>query len=197
MAGSRAGLKRVKKTVRTKKGSAQRTYWVKATDAVKRAGKAVARGARGAAAAVGRHKGKIAAGAAVAAGLYGAHKYGHAAMGFARGVKGGWQLSRQSSSVAKAAGTGTGYTRAESARHALGVGALNAMRTHRSSDIGNRAIGAAKRAGGAASAAMSRAGDHAALTGLRAQRAYNRAGDHLALAGLRAQRAFRNLRKSS
>lgn len=36
MAGSRAGLRKVQKTVRTKKGTARRTYWVKGAQAPKK-----------------------------------------------------------------------------------------------------------------------------------------------------------------
>ena len=55
MAGGRAGLKKVTKSVQGKKGTVRRSYWVKAQDAVKSAGRFL-----------GRHKGKIAAGAALA-----------------------------------------------------------------------------------------------------------------------------------
>lgn len=66
MAGSRAGLKRVVKSVRSKKGTARRTYWVKAQEAAKGAGRFL-----------NRHKSKIAAGAAlVGAAALAAHNRG-------------------------------------------------------------------------------------------------------------------------
>lgn len=66
MAGSRAGLKKVVKSVRSKKGSARRTYWVKAQEAAKGAGRFL-----------NRHKGKIATGAAlVGAAALAAHNRG-------------------------------------------------------------------------------------------------------------------------
>jgi hypothetical protein len=55
MASSRAGLKKITKSVRGKKGSVRRSYWVKAQEAAKGAGRFL-----------NRHKGKIAAGAALA-----------------------------------------------------------------------------------------------------------------------------------
>jgi hypothetical protein len=67
---ARSGLKKVVKSVRGKKGSVKRSYWVRASGAVKGAGKA----ARGFA---GRHSGKlkVAAGVlALAGAAYGAHK---------------------------------------------------------------------------------------------------------------------------
>lgn len=54
---SKAGLKKVTKTVRGKKGAVRRSYWVKAKDAVKSAGGFL-----------NRNKGKIALGAAAAIG---------------------------------------------------------------------------------------------------------------------------------
>jgi hypothetical protein len=55
---NRAGLKRVRKTVRGKRGSVQRTYWVKAGEFAK------------------KHGAKIAGLALIAGGAYAAHKYG-------------------------------------------------------------------------------------------------------------------------
>lgn len=62
---SKAGLKKVTKTVRGKKSAVRRSYWVKAKDAVKSTGGFL-----------NRHKGKIATGIALAgAGAYLAHKH--------------------------------------------------------------------------------------------------------------------------
>lgn len=72
----RAGLRQVKKSVRTKSGkTVQRSYWVKGAEAAKSAGGKV----KGF---LGRHKGKIAVGAALVGGAVLAHKYGHAAKGY-------------------------------------------------------------------------------------------------------------------
>ena len=76
MAGSRAGLKKVTKTVRSKKGTARRTYWVKAQEAAKGAGRFL-----------NRHKGKVAAGVAlVGAAALAAHNRG-AIKGAYRGAR--------------------------------------------------------------------------------------------------------------
>jgi hypothetical protein len=63
----RAGLRRVVKTVRSKNGTARRSYWVKGAKKAKRVAKFI-----------GKHSGKIATGVAVAGaayGLYKAHKF--------------------------------------------------------------------------------------------------------------------------
>lgn len=87
MAGSRAGLKRVRKSVRTKRGTAQRTYWVKASP--KKAKSAAGSRLDQAKAFVSRHKGKILAGAATAAALGAAY---HANR---ESVKGGFRSARK------------------------------------------------------------------------------------------------------
>lgn len=77
---NRAGLKKITKTVRGKKGAVKRSYWVKAKDA-----------AKGVGGFLNRHKGKIAAGVGLAAAGYGAYK-GHqlfkagSALGMTRGA---------------------------------------------------------------------------------------------------------------
>lgn len=76
MAGSRAGLKKVTKVVRGKKGSVKRTYWVKAQQA-----------AKGVGGFLNRHKGKIAAGVALAAGAALAHRHRGALKGAYHGAK--------------------------------------------------------------------------------------------------------------
>lgn len=85
---SKTGLKRVRKTVRTKKGSAQRTYWVKA-DPKKSARSSGASRLDRAKAFVGRHKGKIAAGLGTAAAL------GLAYHANRESVKGGFRSARK------------------------------------------------------------------------------------------------------
>lgn len=98
---NRAGLRKVVKTVRTKKGVARRSYWVRGTDAVKA-------GARAAGGFVGRHKGAIAAGV-LAAGLIGLNAYGHRQAG-------------TTNTGAYAAGRMSGQGRVRSALGALGSG---------------------------------------------------------------------------
>lgn len=60
---NRAGLKKITKTVRGKKGAVRRSYWVKAKDA-----------AKGVGGFLNRHKGKILGAAALAGTAYLAHK---------------------------------------------------------------------------------------------------------------------------
>lgn len=62
--GSRAGLQKVVKSVRGKKGTVRRTYWVKTKDAVKGAGRFL-----------NKHKGKIAGAALLAGAAYLGHKH--------------------------------------------------------------------------------------------------------------------------
>lgn len=59
---SKAGLRKITKTVRGRKGSVRRSYWVRAKQSVKNAGTFAL-----------RHKGKILGGAVLAAGLALAH----------------------------------------------------------------------------------------------------------------------------
>lgn len=101
---NRAGLRKVVKTVRTKKGVARRSYWVRATDAVKS-------GARAAGGFAGRHKGAIAAGV-LAAGLIGLNAYGHRQAGTTN--TGAYALERNAGkgrvrSALSAFGGGLGY----------------------------------------------------------------------------------------
>lgn len=90
---NRAGLRKVTKSVKGKKGTVQRSYWVKASSAVKGAAKSAGKF-------IGKHKGKIAAGAGLALGAAAAYKgiktaraYKSAGMGtygsFVRNVAGG------------------------------------------------------------------------------------------------------------
>lgn len=64
---NRAGLRKVTKSVKGKKGTVQRSYWVKASSAVKGAAKSAGKF-------IGKHKGKIAAGAGLALGAAAAYK---------------------------------------------------------------------------------------------------------------------------
>lgn len=89
---NRAGLRKVTKSVKGKKGTVQRSYWVKASSAVKGAAKSAGKF-------IGKHKGKIAAGAGLALaaaaykGIKTARAYKSAGMGtygsFVRNVAGG------------------------------------------------------------------------------------------------------------
>jgi len=121
MASSRAGLKKVTKVVRGKRGSVKRTYWVKAQQAAKGAGSFLS-----------RHKGKIAAGAAlVGAGILAARHRG--------AIKGAYHGARIANKGAGMLGLGL-KNRAKAvvagARAGSAVGGL--------SDKGRRAVGAAR-----------------------------------------------------
>lgn len=101
---NRAGLRKVVKTVRGKKGSVRRSYWVRAGDAVKS-------GARAAGGFVGRHKGAI-AGALLAATAIGLNAYGHRQAGTSN--TGAYALERNAGkgrvrSALSAFGGGLGY----------------------------------------------------------------------------------------
>lgn len=101
---NRAGLKKVVKTVRTRKGTARRSYWVRATDAVRS-------GAHSAAGFAGRHKGAIAAGL-LAATAIGLNAYGHHTAGTSNA--GAYALERNAGkgrlrSAASAFGAGVGF----------------------------------------------------------------------------------------
>lgn len=76
---NRAGLRKITKTVRGKKGSVRRSYWVKASGAVKGAAKA-------AGGFVARHKGKIAGAAALAGAAYLGVKHGSKISGAVQGM---------------------------------------------------------------------------------------------------------------
>jgi len=80
---NRAGLRKVTKSVKGKKGTLQRSYWVKASSAVKGAAKSAGKF-------IGKHKGKIAAGAGLALGAAAAYKgakfvKGYRGMGMSHG----------------------------------------------------------------------------------------------------------------
>lgn len=80
---NRAGLRKVTKSVKGKKGTVQRSYWVKASGAVKGAAKSAGKF-------IGKHKGKIAAGAGLALGAAAAYKgakfvKGYRGMGMSHG----------------------------------------------------------------------------------------------------------------
>lgn len=118
--GSRAGLKKVVKSVRGKKGVVRRTYWMRASAAAKGAGSFLS-----------RHKGKIAAGAAlVGAGILAARHRG--------AIKGAYHGARIANKGAGMLGLGL-KNRAKAvvagARAGSAVGGL--------SDKGRRAVGAA------------------------------------------------------
>lgn len=154
---NRAGLRKVTKTVRGKKGSVRRSYWVKASGAVKGAAKA-------AGGFVARHKGKIAGAAALAGAAYLGVRHGSKIAGAVHGLN----SARKYISAHKAAsGESLGLrTMASLAKVGAKVGARN---------------GAA-----ADNARMNRIGDRAALTGVRASRAASSVATSVANAGKRA-----------
>lgn len=105
---NRAGLRKVTKSVKGKKGTVQRSYWVKASSAVKGAAKSAGKF-------IGKHKGKIAAGAGLALGAAAAYKgvktaraYKGAGMGtygsFVRNVAGGLKDRAKDATVRGVAG---------------------------------------------------------------------------------------------
>lgn len=108
---NRAGLRKVTKTVRGKKGSVRRSYWVKASGAVKGAAKA-------AGGFVARHKGKIAGAAALAGAAYLGVKHGSKIAGAISGARDGHRFSN-----VKAAVTGNRVGIGDRAKHAA-VGAI-------------------------------------------------------------------------
>ena len=77
-----AGLTKVTKNVKGKKGMVRRSYWVRGKDAVKA-------GAKKLGGFVSKHKGKIAAAAAIAGGAYLGVKHGHKISGAYHGAKKG------------------------------------------------------------------------------------------------------------
>lgn len=99
---NRAGLRKVVKTVRGKKGSVRRSYWVRAGDAVKS-------GAKAAGGFVGRHKGAIAGALALAA-MAGIAHHGNS------------QYKKQFGSSIYSDFRGAGHGRVRSAAAAAGYG---------------------------------------------------------------------------
>jgi len=105
--GSHAGLKKVQKTVKGKHGMVKRSYWVRATAAVKGAGKRVGKFAR--AHEVGLKRGAKIAGAVVAAaalakGGHYAHKNAGKIVGAALAAHGSMKVSGAFNRLARAAG---------------------------------------------------------------------------------------------
>lgn len=133
MAGSRAGLKKVVKTVRGKKGTVKRTYWMKASQAAKSTGGFLR-----------RHGGKIAAGAAlVGAGLLAARHRG-AIKGAYHGAK---IANAGASGVSKGmhAVTGHGLSLGQRAKAVI-AGASSGAKIGGAHDSARRAVGAAQSA---------------------------------------------------
>lgn len=130
--GSHAGLKKVVKSVRGKKGTVRRTYWVKAKDAVKGAGRFL-----------NKHKGKIAAGAALAGAAYLGAKHRGAIGGALSGARKGVGVVRALGGIHKALG-GSGASAKDYAAGA-GTGAtLGGLRGHMK-DVDRRAANAVSR----------------------------------------------------
>ncbi len=160
---ARSGLKKVVKTVKGKKGTVKRSYWVKAQGAAGKAKSAVGGFAR-------RHSTalKVVGGVAALAGLaYGAHR-APALMASARMARAGYSAARE-----------VGGTRMQ----ALGIAG-------RAGRLTNRAHGGSEwgqAVGGAAASAKQAVGDRAALAGMRAQRAGGKAAAYIG--GTRAGKA--------
>lgn len=137
--GDRAGLVQKKVRVKTKRGVAMRTMWVKSSP--DKAGMKVRKGS--VLGFVQKHKGKIAGAAALAAGAYLAHKHGK---GIA-GALGGARLGR--SMVNEHASSMGG--KASLKHQALGMlhGATQGLRNHHGdSQTGTRVANAAKNGAG-------------------------------------------------
>lgn len=154
---ARSGLKKVVKTVKGKKGTVKRSYWVKAQGAAGKAKSAVGGFAR-------RHSTalKVVGGVAALAGLaYGAHR----ASSVAHGVRSGIGAYKEALQMRSAAGQPSISRREKlsGVMAAIGHGASQA-RQHEGSLTGRNIAGLAH-------FATSRAQDHAALTGMRISRA--------------------------
>lgn len=160
---ARSGLKKVVKTVKGKKGTVRRTYWVKAQGAAGKAKSAVGGFAR-------RHSTalKVVGGVAALAGLaYGAHR--------AAAYTGQRHDAKEMFGNLRAGGTG----RLAAAREVAGRVVSNAQ--HHPGSQWGQAVG------GAAASAKQAVGDRAALAGMRAQRAGGKAAAYIG--GTRAGKA--------
>lgn len=128
--GSHAGLKKVVKSVRGKKGTVRRTYWVRTKEAVKGAGRFL-----------NKHKGKIAAGAALAGAAYLASKHRGAIKGAYHGArianKGAGAVS---DGMRRVTGHGLGF---KNRAKAVIMGARAGSAIGGMSDKGRRVVGAA------------------------------------------------------
>lgn len=134
--GSRAGLKKVVKSVRGKKGTVRRTYWVKTKDAVKGAGRFL-----------NKHKGKIAGAALLAGAAYLGNKHRGAIGGALSGARKGAGEVRALSGIHKAFG-GSGANAKDYAAGA-GTGAvLGGLRGHRKDTDRHAANAVARRQAG-------------------------------------------------
>jgi len=129
MASSRAGLKKVTKVVRGKRGSVKRTYWVKAQQAAKGAGSFLS-----------RHKGKIAAGAAlVGAGILAARH-----RGAIKGAYHGARIANKGAGMLGLGGAGMLGLGLKNRAKAVVAGARVGSAVGGLSDKGRRAVGAAR-----------------------------------------------------
>lgn len=176
---NRAGLRKVTKTVRGKKGSVRRSYWVKATGAVKGA-------AKDAGGFVARHKGKIAGAAALAGAAYLGVKHGSEIHGAVRsGI-----LAHQRN---KAMSQYMPMTNRQKAQSIIGSARIGArLGAEKDRDRVNKIGDHVALTGLRATRAVRNAGDHLALGGLRAGRVARNAGDGAALTGLKISRSARS-----
>ncbi len=156
---NRAGLRKVTKSVRGKHGSVRRSYWVKATGAVKGAAKA-------AGGFVARHKGKIAGAAALAGAAYLGVKHGSKIAGAVRGAHDAHKLMQLPGirSVLGSSGKSKGLA-AGALSGAIGGASADRERMHRlgaaseraGRDVANAARGAAQTVANAGKRAAGRA----------------------------------------
>ena len=116
--GSRAGLQKVVKSVRGKKGTVRRTYWIKTKDAVKGAGRFL-----------NKHKGKIAGAALLAGAAYLGNKHRGAIGGALSGARKGVNVMRTLGDMHKALG-GSGANARDYAAGAKTGAVLGGLRGH-------------------------------------------------------------------
>lgn len=121
---NRAGLKKVTKTVRGKKGTVRRSYWVKAQGAASKVGGFVK-----------KHKGKIAGAAAVVGTALLAHKYGHAAKGYLQGAHRSLSDTHALNKLKHEMGGGSHMSFGDQLKRAHSLGSVRGALEHRSSGV--------------------------------------------------------------
>jgi hypothetical protein len=147
----RPGLVQKKVRVKTKRGVAMRTMWVKSSP--DKPGMKVRKGS--VLGFVQKHKGKIAGAAALAAGAYLAHKHGHGIVGAVRGAKLGRALQQHAGNAKFGHDKRVGTDKHGNVNFTMGAKAMSMIRggisgyhnNKRDSDTGTRAVQGAKFAG--------------------------------------------------
>lgn len=176
--GSHAGLKKVVKTVRGKKGVVKRTYWMRATEKAKAAGRGIQKGAKATGKFLGKHKGKIAAAAA----LTGAYL----------AVRGAQHVKKTHIGFQQAGRKGTAREYAKAAW--IGVKGAPGKDIRRARDAASGAVASAKGSAQYKSAAAAVSKAASAVSNSRAGKAASRAGGSVASAARKAGSAVANSR---